>query len=181
MATTATIDHALIPLSDMPRTKAAQNTFCQLDGELGAVTEKLSRYLTTLAPRHEPTQHFSDDDVYEARQHKDETQRDHARLSQAVAAARAALDTAKEADREELHRRERVLLRADAPNLLAAARGLETAMVRFRGIQVKAHQCTGDFMDACGPSGFLPSSGNGQRVGEVELLEDALRQQKLID
>lgn len=95
--------------------------------------------------------------------------------------ARTAEERARKLDRAELHRREHALLRAEAPKLLTAARALEAAMLHFRGIQVRAHECGAGYLDAIGPSGFLPSSGHGQRVGEVELLEAALRQHGLLD
>ena len=181
---TATIDRdeQLIPLSEMSRTKAAQEKLCALEGELGTVTARFSRYATILQPTHEPQQEkFTDDDRLEAIERIDATRVAHAKLNRAVIEARTAEERAREADREELHCQEHALLRAEAAKLLAAARALEVAMVRFRKIQVRAHECGAGYLDAIGPSGFLPSSGTGQRVGEVELLEIALREHKLID
>ena len=178
---TAMMDQELVPVSQMPATKAAIEKLCGLEAEQATVGEKLSKYLSVLQPTHSPQQSFSIEDRLEAREHLAATQVAHARLAQAVNVARTEEETARELDRVELHQREHALLRAEAPKLLAAARALEVAMERFRGIQVRAHEATGEYLDAIGPSGFLRSSGNGQRIGEVELLEDALRAHKLID
>ena len=139
-------EEPLVPIDEMPATKAANETLRARQQELNVVEEQLARFRQalnpTLATEETPEQ------IWEAKFGILEAEREHARLSLAVATARRAAEHARDADRETLRARILAQKRRVFETLLPAMQAAEKEMLALQQLEIREAELLGN-VDRC--------------------------------
>lgn len=159
MATTTTKPtNELVPLAEMPRTKAAMAKRQPILEEKLKTEALLSQYRSALTPAIAIEQNPSPDVIWAARGNLPSVEMQYAKLLEQLAEADRVVEAAKELDREELRRRFAERKREVTAELWAKLEEARPANAQLSKLEELEHQLCGTYLDPLAWPQLLPST-----------------------